>query len=213
MPNSAKEPFDDPNWIFPAKVRRLPERSPYRVEDPQDNIQLGIYALLVSRGDAAIEEVTCQILSPYFDFEPLVYGREELDRLYQSTLVVVASLDDPGDPVPGDHCHFCPARLICGAAKEAAQGAMLTKVTQLPLGDKAAELLDQIKRAQALFKEIELFYKRLLEETPGAIPGWMLEPGDVRRSIEDAIALYERTTDQLSVEELLSLLFAVGAGT
>jgi hypothetical protein len=31
----------------------------------------------------------------------------------------------------------------------------------------------------------------------------MLEPGDVRRSIEDAIALYERTTDQLSVEELL----------
>jgi CRISPR/Cas system-associated exonuclease Cas4 (RecB family) len=176
----------------------------YRVEDPQENVQLGIYALLVSRGDEAIEEVTCQILSPYWDFEPVVYGREELDQLYRSTLVVVASLDDPGDPVPGDHCHFCPARLICGAAKEAASQAMLTKLTQLPLGNQAAELLDQIKRAQALFKEIELFYKRLLEETPGAIPGWMLEPGDLRRSIEDAIALYQRTAGQLSVEELLS---------
>ncbi len=176
----------------------------YRVDDPQENIQLGIYALLVSRGDEAIEEVTCQILSPYFDFEPVVYGREELDQLYRSALVVVASLDDPGDPVPGDHCHFCPARLICGAAKEAAKGAMLTKLTQLPLGNQAAKLLDQIKRAQALFKEIELFYKRLLEETPGAIPGWMLEPGDIRRSIEDTLALQERAADQFSLEELLS---------
>jgi hypothetical protein len=176
----------------------------YRVEDPIDNVQLRICALLVSRTDEAIEEVTCQILSPYFDFEPVVYRRAELERLYRSTLVVVASLDDPGDPVPGDHCHFCPAKLICGAAKEAAKIAMLTKVTQLPVGNQAAELLDQIKRAQALFKEIELFYKRLLEETPGAIPGWLLEPGDVRRSIEDTLALHERTTDQFSLKELLS---------
>jgi hypothetical protein len=134
----------------------------------------------------------------------VVYGREELDRLYKSLLVVVASLDDPGDPVPGDHCHFCPARLICGEAKEAASQTMLTKVTQLPLGNQAAELLDQIKRAQALFKEIELFYKRLLEETPGAIPGWMLQSGDVRRSIEDTVVLYRRMTDSFSVEELFS---------
>jgi CRISPR/Cas system-associated exonuclease Cas4 (RecB family) len=175
----------------------------YRVDDPQDNFQLGIYALLVDRNDEGIEEVTCQILSPYWDFEPVVYGREELDRLYRSTLVVVASLDDPGDPVPGDHCHFCPARLICGAAKEAANQAMLTKVTQLPLGHQAAELLDQIKRAQALFKEIELFYKRLLEETPGTIPGWMLQPGDVRRSVEDTVALHKHLSDLFSVEELL----------
>jgi CRISPR/Cas system-associated exonuclease Cas4 (RecB family) len=176
----------------------------YRVEDPQENMQLAIYALLLSRNDSTIEEVTGQILSPYFDFEPVVYGREELDRLYRSTLVVVASLEDPGDPVPGDHCHFCPARLICSAAKEAATSATLAKVTQLPLGASAAELLDQIKRAQALFKEIEAYYKRVLEQTPGAIPGWMLEPGDVRRSIEDTTALYKHMADSFSVEELLS---------
>jgi Protein of unknown function (DUF2800) len=176
----------------------------YRVEDPQENMQLAIYALLVSRGDEAIEEVTCQILSPYWDFEPVVYGREELDRLYRSVLVVVSSLEDPGDPFPGDHCHFCPARLICGAAKDAATSATLTKVTQLPLGRGAAELLDQIKRAQALFKEIEGYYKRVLQETPGAIPGWMLEPGDVRRSIQDTVALHLHTAELFSVEELLS---------
>jgi CRISPR/Cas system-associated exonuclease Cas4 (RecB family) len=176
----------------------------YRVEDPVDNQQLAIYALLVSRDDTIIEEVTAQILSPYFDFEPVVYGREELDRLYQSTLVVVSSLDDPGDAVPGDHCHFCPARLICSAARTEAENATLAKVIELPLGEGAAKLLEQIKRAQSLFKEVESHYKHLLEETPGAIPGWMLEPGDVRRSIEDTLALHERTSDQLSLEELLS---------
>jgi CRISPR/Cas system-associated exonuclease Cas4 (RecB family) len=118
----------------------------YRVEDPVDNQQLAIYALLVSRDDEAIEEVTAQILSPYFDFEPVVYGREELEQLYRSVLVVVASLDDPGDAVPGDHCHFCPARLICPAAKNEALDATLAKVIELPLGEGAAELLAQIKR-------------------------------------------------------------------
>jgi hypothetical protein len=72
------------------------------------------------------------------------------------------------------------------------------------LGEGAAKLLEQIKRAQSLFKEVESHYKRLLEETPGAIPGWLLEPGDVRRSIEDALALHARTSDQLSLRELLS---------
>ena len=126
--------------------------------------------------------MTCQILSPFFDFEPVTYTRDELEQLHQSVLVVVASLTDPGEPVAGDHCHFCPARLICGAAREQAEQAMLAKVVELPLGEQAARLLDDIKRAQALFREIEAFYKRTLEETPGAIPGWTLVPGDVRRS-------------------------------
>jgi len=205
----------------------------YRVEDPQENVQLGIYALLVGHNDETIQEVTCQILSPYFDFEPVVYGREELDRLYKSVLVVVASLDDPGDPIPGDHCAFCPGKIICSAARKEAENIapgqkrnpIVTSAVagswslrnqqgdvpatpcwdcELPLGEGAATLLSQIKRAQALFKEIELFYKRLLEETPGAIPGWMLQPGDVRRSIEDTVTLHKHLSDLFSMEELLS---------
>jgi CRISPR/Cas system-associated exonuclease Cas4 (RecB family) len=176
----------------------------YRVDDPQDNVQLSLYALLVAHEDEAITEVTCQILSPFYDFESVTYTRDELDQLHQSVLVVLQSLADPGDPVPGDHCHFCPARLICGAAREQAESAMLATVVELPLGEGAAKLLDAIKHAQVLFKEIELFYKRVLEETPGAIPGWMLAPGDVRRSIENAGAVYEKVKDLLPLDELLS---------
>jgi CRISPR/Cas system-associated exonuclease Cas4 (RecB family) len=176
----------------------------YRVDDPRDNVQLSIYALLASRQDETIEEVTCQILSPHFDFESVTYNREELDRLYQSVLVVVASLADPGDPVPGDHCHFCKARLICSAAREQADQAMLTQVVELPLGEQAARLLDDIKQAQALFREIEVHYKRVLEEAPGVIPGWTLEPGDVRRSIEDVAGTRKKIESLLSLNEFLS---------
>jgi hypothetical protein len=133
----------------------------YRVADPADNVQLSIYALLASCDDDAIEEVTVQILSPHFDFQPFTYTRAELDRLYQSVLVVINSLSDPGDPTPGAHCQFCPARLICFEARNEAKTATLAKVIELPVGEGAAKLLAQMRRAQALFKEIESFYKRV----------------------------------------------------
>ena len=176
----------------------------YRVDDPRENVQLTLYALLAAREDDRIEEVTCQIFSPFFDFEPVTFAREELDELYRSVVVVVDSLEDPGAPVAGDHCHFCPARLICSEAKTQAVNATLANVTELPSGEQAAKLLDAIKQAQALFKEIEGHYKRLLEETPGAVPGWMLAPGDVRRSIESPYELRERLADLFSIEEFLS---------
>jgi CRISPR/Cas system-associated exonuclease Cas4 (RecB family) len=176
----------------------------YRVADPADNVQLSIYALLASREDDAIEEVTVQILSPHFDFVPLTYTRAELDRLHQSVLVVINSLSDPGDPVPGVHCQFCAARLICPAARNEAETATLAKVIELPLGKPAANLLAQIKRAKALFQEIEGFYKRLLEREPGAVPGWILEPGAVRRSIDDPVKVYSRLSELFSVEEFIT---------
>ena len=83
-------------------------------------------------------------------------------------LVVINSLSDPGEPVPGVHCQFCPARLICPAARNEPENATLAKVIELPLGEPAANLLRQIRRANALFKEIEAFDRRVLEREPGA---------------------------------------------
>jgi hypothetical protein len=132
----------------------------YRVADPAENVQLSIYALLASREDDAIGEVSVQILSPVHDFEPYTYSRAELDQLYQSVLVVINSLSDPGGPTPGAHCQFCPARLICPAARMEAENAALAKAIELPLGEPASRLLDQIKRARTPFNEVEAYYKR-----------------------------------------------------
>jgi len=176
----------------------------YRVADPVDNVQLSIYALLVSREDDAIEEVTVQILSPHFDFQPFTYTRAELDRLHQSVRIVINSLSDPGEPVPGAHCQFCPARLICPAARNEAENATIAKVIELPLGEPAANLLTQIRRAQALFKEIDAFYRRVLEREPGVIPGWGLVPGNVSRSIEDPVKALAYFAEVFSVQEFLA---------
>jgi hypothetical protein len=176
----------------------------YRVADPTGNVQLSIYALLVSRDDDTIEELTVQILSPCHDFEPYTFSRTELDRLYQSVIVVINSLSDPGAPTPGRHCQFCPARLVCPAARTEAQNATLAKVIELPLGEGAAKLLAQIRRATAIFKEIETFYRCLLEREPGSVPGWVLEPGAVRRSIEDPVGAFERLIETYSVSEFLA---------
>ena len=176
----------------------------HRVADPGDNVQLSIYALLVSREDDATQEVTCQILSPHFDFKPFTYGRAELDQLYESVEMVINSLSDPCEPVPGAHCQFCPARLICPAARNEAENAALAGVAQLPLGEPAANLLTQIRRANALFKEIESYYRRLLEREPGAIPGWALVPGDLRRSIDDPAGAHAHMAELFSVQEFLA---------
>jgi hypothetical protein len=44
-----------------------------RVSDPGENFQLAVYSLLAARSDDAIGEVTCQILSPVYDFKPYTY--------------------------------------------------------------------------------------------------------------------------------------------
>jgi hypothetical protein len=43
-------------------------------QNPRSNVQLSLYALLVAREEASVEEVTCQILSPFYDFEPVVFA-------------------------------------------------------------------------------------------------------------------------------------------
>jgi hypothetical protein len=176
----------------------------YRVSDPGENIQLAVYSLLAARSDEAIEEVTCQILSPTFDFKPFTYSRAELDHLYQLVLIVINTLSDPGEPAPGAHCQFCPARLIYPAARNEAENATLAKVIELPLGEPVAPLLSQIRRAQALFKEIESHYKRVLEREPRSVPGWTLEPGAVRRLIDDPVEAFTHLADLLSVQEFLN---------
>jgi hypothetical protein len=44
----------------------------------------------------------------------------------------------------------------------------------------------------------------LLEDSPGSIPGWTLEPGDVRRSISDASATQQKVESLLPLKEFLA---------
>ena len=44
----------------------------------------------------------------------------------------------------------------------------------------------------------------MLEREPGAIPGFALVPGDVRRSIDDPVKAFEHMVELFSVQEFLA---------
>jgi uncharacterized protein DUF2800 len=172
-----------------------------RVSDPSVNFQLGIYGLLAARSDDAIEEVTCQILSPVHDFEPYTYSRAKLDQLYQSVLVVINSLTDPGDPVPGVHCQFCPALLICPSRRKETN-QLAVPVEKLPSGADAARLLETVIRVEAVCDEIKAHYKAQLEADPKCVPGWRLQ-SSMRRWIPNPQQALEHLIEQFSISEFL----------
>ena len=98
---------------------------------------------------------------------------------------------------------LAPLGFICPVARNEAENAALAKVIELPLGEPFAKLLTQIKLAKVLFQEIAAFYRRVLEGEPGAVPGWMLEPGGAPLDDDPAKAL-AHFAEMLSVQEFLA---------
>lgn len=167
----------------------------FRVPDPENNLQLTIYAVLVARRYGA-KEVRAAIASPFHQFSSFDFPARELRSASRQILVFLKNLKEAAAagvvlaPIPGDQCQFCSGRLVCPAAKLESTLAIVDPKA-LPEGEKAALLLTSIDRAFALFKEVRAHYKRVLAKEPGAIPGWTLAPGYIRRSIPDLSALVE----------------------
>ena len=114
-----------PDLVFVQGTRALiidRKLGRWRVPDPCENWQLKIYTALLSQNERHLQEITVAVQSPFFRYPSYVYTRTELDQLYQSVLVVLSSLSDPGEPTPGAHWQFCPARLICPAARNPVYG-------------------------------------------------------------------------------------------
>jgi hypothetical protein len=146
-----------------------------------------------------IREITCQILSPYFDFQPFTYSREELDKLYQSVLIVINSLADPGKPVAGQCCNFCPASLICPSRRAETQ-RLAVHVEELPSGSDGARFLEMVTRVEVVCEEIRAHYKTQLETEPLSIPSWKLV-SSTRRWIPRPQEALERLIEQHSMKQ------------
>lgn len=74
----------------------------------------------------------------------------------------------------------------------------------LPTDKAASELLDQLKAIETLIAEIKAHYKEALARDSSAVPGWFLQPGAIRRSINDPLEAYRRVSDILSPEQFTS---------
>src|SRR5206468_3069233 len=172
-----------------------------QVSAPSENWQLRAYAVLLAQADPGLEEITVAIQSPFFKYQPAIYGCEELDQFHRLILTVLASLSDPGEPMIGSWCTFCPGSMICPArSKERNQLAI--PVQELPSGTDAARLLEMVARVEAVCDQIKAHYKAQLETDSSCVPGWRLQSSS-RRWIPHPEQAFERLIEQFTVSEFL----------
>jgi hypothetical protein len=72
-----------------------------------------------------------------------------------------------------------------------------------PLGEQGAEILDRIERVSKLLEETKAFYKAQLAKNPNCVPGWMLKPGAMRRSLANPQRVWEKLQNVLTTEQFL----------
>jgi Protein of unknown function (DUF2800) len=172
-----------------------------QVDEPQSNVQLRIYAILVKLRWPQLESVTVAVLSPHYRYTPHTFNGAELEAIRDETLETLAALDYQAAPSPGAHCCFCPASMICPARRQET-AALAVRVQELPAGADAARLLETVARVEAVCEEIRTHYKAQLEVDPLSIPGWRLQ-SSVRRWIPQPQQALERLIEQFSVSEFL----------
>jgi hypothetical protein len=78
-----------------------------------------------------------------------------------------------------------------------------TVADDLPLGPEGAEVLDQIERVSKLVEEAKAFYKAQFAKDPRCIPGWMLRPGALRRSLANPQQVWERVQNVMTSQQFL----------
>jgi uncharacterized protein DUF2800 len=172
-----------------------------QVDEPQANIQLRIYAMLVKVRWPELESVTVAVLSPHYRYAPHTFRGAELDTIRDETLATLAALDYEAAPSPGNHCCFCPASMICPSRRQET-GALTAIAEELPSGADAARLLEMVTRVEAVCEEIRAHYKGQLEAEPLSIPGWKLI-SSTRRWIPRPQEALEQLIEIFSITEFL----------
>lgn len=100
-----------------------------------------------------------------------------------------------------DGCRYCPARMSCPEIKEElvklATGQVPTDVNGW------AKALEMCEIAEMVIADLKTGAKKVLEESPDAIPGWKLAPGKARSSISDNAVAFDKMKDLISIDRFL----------
>jgi len=172
-----------------------------KVDEPVSNVQLRIYAMLVTVRWPQLESVTVAILSPHYSYAPHTFNAAELESIRLETLETLATLDFQAAPSPGSHCRFCSAAMICPARRQETR-ELAVPVQELPTGADAARLLETVTRVESVCEQIRTHYKAQLEIDPLSIPGWKLV-SSTRRWIPHPQQALEQLIETFSVSEFL----------
>lgn len=174
--------------------------------DVENNPQALFYAIgaWVAQGMPDFDAVNIAIVQPRAHGEPVKRWRAsyfDIVDFEAALLAAVKAADAPNAPlVPGEHCrkHFCRARSVCPAVREAAMKAVHDDFGQV--ADPTKFSRDELGRR--LFEANQLrSYLKILEEhaaseaASGRIPtGWTLRASEGRRAWNPGLAETEIAT-------------------
>jgi Protein of unknown function (DUF2800) len=167
----------------------------YGEQDPAEyNDQLRELVALFYYNNPQTEKITVGILAPKLRERCTlaVYDRFEMELAYRLMRLSLAEAAQPNAVrTPGNYCTRCPAKLNCEEAKQLVGRiySLAKRIEQgeyqIPLGEKGAAILENIKTARGILKALEEQYKAILGQDPEAIPGWRLKDGKKVREILD----------------------------
>lgn len=167
------------------------------------NQQLRDLAVL-AKGNLFLSEVVVAIVQPLVTWDPELCTYDESALARSETEMwqrIVKSNDPASQRIAGDlQCKFCKAALA-GKCVEHQQfaGAMVLGALSI-LGvpaeqwtpEQRATFLERRAVAQKWLDDCKELMERLIEKDPDAIPGWRLEPGDIREPITNPQEVFNR---------------------
>jgi hypothetical protein len=184
------------------------------IEPAEHNDQLRELVALFRLNYPGIKHYTVAILAPNLAERVSIatYDQLEAELALRLLRLSLAESADPGAPrTPGAHCEHCPARLQCEEARQLIGHSYSLKARidagefVLPLGEKGARILEEIKTAKTLLADLEEAYKAELKNDPDCLPGWQLSNGRKLRWIPEVEkALEAWSTHRYAMSDFLS---------
>lgn len=187
------------------------------------NLQLRAYAVLAGFAYHC-SEVFVALLQRGASRELVGYDALDLVKAREELRDIIREATAPGAiRTPGEiQCRYCRAIAICPEARETIPNALhiaekgsaislrllldkqkATLVARCLSGTQLSEIQERKKVAQFVFEAVEDEIKKRLTEDPKSVPGWVLKPGNKRRSITDTSGAFAAIRDRLNLGEFL----------
>lgn len=175
-------------------------------DEAELNAQLKVLAVLVGINYPQVEKIYVQIVSGAFGVSEAFYDLERLSLAFTDVIKTLRAISaEHASFTPGpEQCRFCSAINICQAVKDLVLPVARENRSELPDGERAAQLLDEVELLQNHLNEIRAYYHRKLAQGD-QIPGYGLVPGIARRSVDDWPAAREKLEAFIPAEKLQKL--------
>jgi hypothetical protein len=184
------------------------------IEPADHNDQLRELVALFRFNYPSLEQFRVAILSPNLAERCTLadYDQYEAELALRLLRLSLSDSSLPGAPrTPGPYCTTCPARLNCAETRSliGTTYSLAKRIQEgeftLPLGEKGARFIENIKTARALLKTYEGAYKEAIQSDPNCVPGWHLKNGNKVREIFDPLKAWELASQLgLSTQEFLA---------